>query len=519
MGNKKGSLVMNIGVYALLVLTVVLAIYIMSSIHRKEENKYLKDSKIILYDGPKSLKDATTNDLEATSENLRDFSLMHCTDTKMKVNGNELYVYDTNVNHTHQWVDSYLPPISRTPITYFDFEGSALIEIQVPSIDIDNVQISPVEYGIKPTIDKEKNTISFKIANPDAYTVVFNQSVERAIHIFANPIEQNPPKEGDEGVIYIGPGEWDIDTIPLKENTTLYIAGGAVVHGSIQANYANNITVKGRGIIDGSLYEGWQGKAAYVPLNLVGCNDITVQDIIFLNSNAWVVSAYESKDAVMDGIKIISPRPNGDGITLQSCENFIVQNSFVRSWDDSLVVKNYGVNTKNITFQNMQIWTDLAQSMEVGYETNKGDKKDSRISQITFKDITVLYNFHKPVISIHNADNALVEDVLFQNITVEHALMGQGDAGENNQLIDISIVNNSNWSTTKERGQIRNVTIDGVNVLDGTFPPSKIAGFDETHTTEQVSIKNLTILGNSITDFNEGQFEIEETNTKNINIE
>ena len=28
-------------------------------------------------------------------------SLKHCTDTKVTVNGNDYYVYDTNVNNTH----------------------------------------------------------------------------------------------------------------------------------------------------------------------------------------------------------------------------------------------------------------------------------------------------------------------------------------------------------------------------------------------------------------------------------
>lgn len=246
---------------------------------------------------------------------------------------------------------------------------------------------------------------------------------------------------------------------------------------------------------------------------------MNVEDVIFLNSNAWTFNSYESKDGRIHNIKIISPRPNGDGITLQSCENFLVEDSFVRSWDDSLVIKNYGDNTNNITFKNIQLWTDLAQSMEIGYETNKGNKENSKISNIAFEDITVLYNFHKPVISIHNGDDALVEEILFQNITVENALMGRGDAGENNQLIDFGIMNNGGWSTTKERGQIKNVTIDGVDVLSGDFPPSKIAGFDETHTIEDVTIKNLNILGKPMKNFESGKFEIDEQTTKNITIE
>jgi polygalacturonase len=217
-------------------------------------------------------------------------------------------------------------------------------------------------------------------------------------------------------------------------------------------------------------------------------------------------------------LKIISSRPNGDGITLQSCENYTVSNCFVRSWDDSLVVKNYAGNSSNITFKNMQLWTDLAQSMEIGYETNKGDKENASISDITFEDITVLNNFHKPVISVHNADDATIKDVIFKNIIIENAQMGSGDGDQMPYLIDFNITDSSNWSTTKERGQIENVVIDGVKVLAGKFNTSRINGFDETHIVSDVTIKNLEILGEKITSFEQGKFEINEF-TKNLTLE
>ncbi|HCR41553.1 MAG TPA: hypothetical protein DIW41_11695, partial [Lachnospiraceae bacterium] len=71
------------------------------------------------------------------------------------------------------------------------------------------------------------------------------------------------------------------------------------------------------------------------------CDNVEIRDIIALNPNAWVLNSLSSKNEIIDGVRIVSSRPNGDGITLQSCENILVQNCFVRSWDDSLVVKNY----------------------------------------------------------------------------------------------------------------------------------------------------------------------------------
>jgi len=473
-------------------------------------------TKLVLYEGPKTLRSATEEDLKATSESLRDFSLLKCTDTLIQVDGYDCFVYDTNVNHTREWVGNFMPPISRTPITYFDFEGTVTVTIQVPNIDIEEIQISPLSYGITPVVDVSNHQVTFDINEADTYTVTFNNSPVRAIHVFANPIETDLPDFNDENVIYIGPGEWDIETIDLKSNQTLYIAGGAVIHGVVQANHASNVKVMGRGIIDGSFFDGWKGQVAYIPLKFDNCDQITIQDILVLNSNAWVCQAYESTNGIIDGLKIISPRPNGDGITLQSCKNYMVSNCFVRSWDDSLVVKNFASSSNNITFSNMQLWTDLAQSMEIGYETNKGNISNASISQIIFEDITVLNNFHKPVISIHNADDADIYDITFRDIIVENAQMGTGDGADMPYLIDINIDQSTNWSTTRERGTIRDVLIENVEVLSGLFNTSRIEGYDETHKVESVQIKNLIILGQLITDAEMGKFTIDPLTTNQI---
>lgn len=76
-------------------------------------------------------------------------------------------------------------------------------------------------------------------------------------------------------------------------------------------------------------------------------------------------------------------------------------------------------------------------------------------------------------------------------------------------LIDINIMQNSNWSTTKNRGQIRNVTIENVTFLEGEENPSRILGYDREHAVENVTVRNLNLFGKKITDAQEGKFEID----------
>lgn len=479
----------------------------------------IEQARVVLYEGPKSLRNATEEDLKNISEQGRDFSLLHCTDTTVTVNGQECYVYDTNVNHTRQWVSNYLPPQSRTPVAYFDFEGTVEVTVTAPNRLCETASVSPLSAGVEPVVDAQKHTVTFRIDTPGNYTVQFDESPERALHLFANPIETEIPDQDDPDVIYIGPGEWNIESIMLKSGQTLYLAGGSVVHGIVNSNFEHDIKVCGRGILDGSQLEGWQGRAAYIPLKFDHCHDVVLEDIIVLNSNAWACQAYDSENGTINGVRIITSRPNGDGISLQSCQNYQVQNCFVRSWDDSLVVKNYDKNSTDITFQNTQVWTDLAQSMEIGYETNKGEQPDALMERISFENITVLNNFHKPVISVHNGDDAAIRDITFRNITVEHEEVGSGDADEMPYLIDINIMQSGNWSTTLERGTIDRVTVEGFHVLSGREAPSRIQGYDEAHKVSNVTIRDFDLLGQPVKDAAAGKFEIDDATTGNIVIE
>lgn len=484
---------------AIVVLSVVAVVCVVVCILTMTTDLFLPEKEyatLILYEGPKPIPASAA--------------------ASMKVDGHELFVYDTAVNNTHSWDNRYNPPLSTVPVASFDFDdGPVTMEITVnDQTELSDVVVRPLAKGIVPVV--EGNTITFQISEPDVYTVEHSGSVVTAMHIFANAIDYNAPTESTDTVKYIGPGAWAIDTMVLKDGMEVYISGGAVIRGIMVGNKVSDVKISGHGFFDGSNHKSWMldKLTAYVPVSLRECENIHLSGIALLDPNAWCLEIYDCDNVSVDGLKIISARPNGDGITIQSSRNITVSNSFVRSWDDSLVVKNYsnvkGTDSANITFDNCQVWTDLAQSMEVGYETNKGGKLKPTIQDITFQNITVLHNFHKPVMSIHNADDAAVSGIHFRNIIVEDASMGKGDAGSNAQLIDITIVQNS-WSSTKKRGTVDNVMFDGIYVLggddgidfkEGNFCPIRIQGYDEEHMVTNVTVNDLFVLGQAVTDEN-----------------
>jgi hypothetical protein len=456
--------------------------------------------KLTVYEGPSTMTSSSTASIWA--------------------NGIELFVYDVMVNHEHIWNANTIP--SDTPMTYFDFAGEVIIEIEMPGlpVPVESAVVLPSSHGITPRV--ENGRVTFAITEPGFYTVVYNDHVNKATHIFANPPETDIPDKDDPNVFFIGPGHWTKDAILLTSDQTLYISGGAVLNSVVIADRAVNVTIRGRGIICGADFAGHNQPGAYprVPIDLRDVKNANVEGIILINSNAWVFNSYMSENVNVDNVKIISARQNGDGFTFQSCRDHTVRNSFARTWDDTLVIKNYAGNTSNILFENVQVWTDLAQSMEIGYETNKGLFINPVIGDVTFRDITVLYNNHKPVISIHNGDDALVQNILFENIMVENAFM-RGDHGVNDELIEFHMIK-THWSAVRDEwGSIRDIVIDGLTVLrtlDGRVPPSRILGHNEDHTVENVTIRNVSILGERITTMEALNMELNEY-TANIVIE
>lgn len=476
------------------VLTAVASITIIAiALNIFADRQAMEASPVVVYEGPNPLEPMEGIDI--------------------RVNDTELFVYSMPVNNSHSWAASGDPPVHYAPMAYYDCDGKAKIDItleQTPETAI----VRPLSAGIEPQI--KAGVVSFNIDRPGQYIVEFNGRAADAVHLFVNPVEKDIPNANDENVIFIGPGLWDIGNVTIESGQTLYISGGAVVYGAVQAAEAKDITIRGRGIIDGSIYESWThpGSYARVPVNLSDCDNALVEGIICKNPNAWTISGFKCSNSELRNVKIISSRQNGDGITLQSCKDVKVSDSFVRSWDDSLVVKNYAGSSDNITFSSIIVWTDLAQSCEVGYETNKGKWPKVEVRNITFDGITVLHNFHKPVISIHNSDDALVRNITFRNIVVEDAQMGMGDAGENKQLIDIGIMSSS-WSSTKERGRVCDVLIENVTVLGGNTPPVSIKGYDGQHKVENVTIRGLVIKGQSIGSLDELDYD---TNPYTANI-
>ena len=446
--------------------------------------KAVTTTKIVTYEGPSIME---------TSK-----------DIGIKVSNHDLFVYETRANHGR--VFSWTAPNTMTYASIFDFEGKVHIDIEFKNAaSVESALVRPLVYGIVPTINNK--TVSFDLEYNDNYVIEINDDYKTAVQLFANEIEKNPVTEADAAtnpnLVYIGPGVYYAGAFPIKDNTEIYIAGGAYVYGQFSTEGMNNVTIRGRGIISGSIYSRNDDSDYYIPVVMRKVNNLTIEDICFFDPAGWALNIYWCKNVHINNVKIITARSNGDGISLQSCEDVEVSGGYVRTWDDSLVVKNVDKGkTNNINIHDVTVWTDLAQSMEVGYETH-----GEFMENITFKDIRVLHAMHKAVISLHNCDDANIKNVTYENITVEdcQTLGDDREDGENDFLMDFVIAYNPDWSSSLNiRGTVDGIHVKNVKVYK-MLPTivSRIFGEGNDTKIKNVDIKGIEINKKAITNLKE----------------
>lgn len=392
--------------------------------------------------------------------------------------GNQLVpIYNVKTNYAHAW-DATAPSRMNNAAATIELKGTMTFKLQTNFLIHDTCTIRPLDASIPFTIDEARRVVTFTISSPGQYTIEFRS--ERTLHLFVNEYGAYDDYKNQDNVLYFGPGIHNKNNssyiqndnyVHLNSNTTVYLELGAIIEGGFIAYRANNIQIVGSGIVDGSVFiRNANTNERMIPYDFSYCKNLTFLGTTNLDPAGWCYNLYFSSEITMDHIAIISSRSNGDGISLQSCQNATITNTFVRAWDDALVVKNYPEwsnassygTTRNIRFENCLIWTDLAQSMEIGYETYGKVMED-----ITFKNITILHNFHKAAISIHNGNQAEIKRVTFEDITVEDASMGKGDGSP--YLLDFTTSFSSTWSLGHGKtplGSIEEVYVKNVKVLE-----------------------------------------------------
>jgi len=452
-------------------------------------------------------------------------------DFRLKVNGEEVFVYDSKV----------------AAFSSFAFEGKVDIEI-IPSHDVKWLDIRPLNKNIKHTL--KNNVISFQLSNPCNLSIELNGESGRVFNLFANPIEKDPPKPTNKNTIYFEGGKvHDVGHVDLKSNQTVYIAGGAVVYGSFSAENAKNINISGYGILDGSkVGYGAKDETNYVKprmLKFTKCKDFHINGIVILDSYGWTVSQKNCESSSITNIKHINWRFGSDGLDLVGSSDITIDGCFLRDNDDCVTIKTWGGDSgipykdvakgndvKNITVTNTVFWNmAYGNAMEIGFEL----QADS-ITNISFINCDVIHCDRGAVMGIHHGDYATISNIRYEDIRIEdaqHKLIDFGiflsqysadrhpSAEERTRrylqgawdgVQDIKFYDKEKHA--KHRGYIKNIYFKNIHVIDGPKPFSILSGYDDEHCIENVTVENMTIHGKAVNNAKEGRCFVE--NTKNL---
>jgi hypothetical protein len=301
----------------------------------------------------------------------------------------------------------------------------------------------------------------------------------------------------------------------------------------------SNVKITGRGMLDGSDNKArGNGRFADEPWRLIyleNADDVVIEGITLYNSLKWTIHPYACNDLTIKDVNVVNWNYGSDGIDISSCQNVKVLNSFLRTNDDCIAIKSLSFaekmtypspriqnpDVKDILVEGCTVWNmQYGNAFEIGFEL-----RSKKISDITFRDCDVLMQVGRgAILSIHNSDDAIVENVLYDNIRIENA-----DDGNAAKLFDLAILF-SRWSYdrfeeenkiekhvyhdawdnllpvlpgseefhAKYRGKIRNIRFHNIQILDDGIPYSVINGFDGDHLVENVTFENITVRGRRI---------------------
>lgn len=300
--------------------------------------------------------------------------------------------------------------------------------------------------------------------------------------------------DGNESTPYIsstGYGNWHAgEAFYISQSgTTVYLAPGSVVKGSISADDQSNITIRGRGIMYGgdllrprNYAEGRSG-AIWITK---GSNS-TVEGITLIDYPMWSVVMNFTDQTSIKNINFFGSMVNADGIHLSGSKNALVSGVFIRTTDDNFVIYHYG-ESSNITVKDSIFWADNARPILLGL----GDTPNATIDKINFENIYILnqrgvwdLNKYNGAIQIWATGENKISNIAFKNIHID-----EFEAPEDSMLFQIKT---DEMAPGISQGSVSNISFHNI-FYRGKLPrKSLISGVDDSHNVRGILFNNFKI--------------------------
>ncbi len=348
----------------------------------------------------------------------------------MTVNGQDCQICDCRVSaipFNRVWPGkNHQREINQTELAGFArFFADEPVQVQVTAnVDFKRAVVRPLGKEIDVAV--EGRMVSFQLSEPGGYVLELD-GVAHALHIFF--AEPRPEGEQLRATRVFGPGVHFPGCIKVENHEKIYVHPEAVVYGGFYGEGIEDLEIFGGGILDG----GWEERVfehCYEPftkstVKFYGSRNIHIDGLTILNSACWTINAFGCADLLLENINIVGQwRYNTDGIDLVNTQRAIIRNCFVRSFDDTIVLKGIikffdfpcqrtGDNVEDILVENCTLWCDWGRTCEIGIETSAPEFKN-----IEFRNCDLIHNASS-ALDIQNGCEAVVKNIVFRDIRVE----------------------------------------------------------------------------------------------------
>ena len=389
---------------------------------------------------------------------------------------------------------------SKASMVHFDFDKKVEVKVRKNNGTIYNTEIRPKSSGVKPSMNG--NEINFIVDKPMNLSVEINGDKLHNLHVFANSIEKNRPDPNDPNVIYFGPGvhqpkDQPGDVYHIPSNKTVYVHGGAIIKAKFLIDKAQNVTIKGRGIV----MQPERG------VEIRHSKNVTIDGLMFVNPKHYTIYGGESTDLTIKNIKSFSSNGWSDGIDLMSCSNVEIDGVFMRNSDDCIAIYahrwNFYGNAENYNIKNSILWADIAHPTNIGLHGNAEHVGDT-IQNITFSNIDILEHDeddrnYQGCLAISGSDKNLIKNIRYEDIRIDNIQEGQ--------LFNFRVFFNEKYSAAPGRN-IEGLILKNISYTGALPNPSLIQGYSKEGQIKNVTIQNLKMNGKVLSKENATLFTI-----------
>jgi pectate lyase len=397
---------------------------------------------------------------------------------RLRVPGGEwqdLYEYNVKVD---------LDRPQDASMVMFEMTGPVEVSVKKNNGDVRRVEVRPNAEGVAARL--VGSTAFFRLDKPTRLSIEFDGDRLHNLHLFGEQPQPVLPAAGP-GVIRFDPG---VHVPPkgqtgfkIPSNSTVVIAGGALVQGMIEIRDVENVRVIGHGIIDrperGIMIERSRG--------------VVVDGPTVINPKHYTVFCGQSSDLEIRNLKSFSASSWSDGLDFMSCSNVRIDRVFMRNSDDTIAIYggrwDYKGDARKYRVTNSVLWADIAHAINIGGHGSVGGAEV--LEDIEFRNIDVLGHdeddrMYQGVMSIGDADNNVVRNVLFEDFRIDDIQEGM--------LLNFRVLYNPKYSHAPGGG-IEGVTVRNVHFKGGDINRSVIGGFAADRKVRNVVIDNVTVAG------------------------